>query len=151
MQGVVEKIYIASQGGVGMQRVDQVEAVANCGLKGDRYFKRTGYWTGVDECQVTLIASEDLEEIEQTAGVRVTGGEHRRNLITRGIELEKLRGKRFQVGQAVLEYDRPRPPCSYIQSITERGMTKALVGRGGICSRVVQSGLIQAQDPVLVL
>lgn len=151
MQGIVERIYVVPQGGEDMQRVSQVEALANCGLQGDRYCKRTGYWTDVDECQVTLIESENLEEIERTVGVRVGNGEHRRNLITRGIQLENLSGKRFQVGQAVLEYDRPRPPCSYIQSITEPGMTRALVGRSGICARVVQSGLIRDEDTIIVL
>ena len=151
MQGIVERIYVVPQGGEDMQRVSQVEALANCGLQGDRYCKRTGYWTDVDECQVTLIESENLEEIEKTGGVRVGNGEHRRNLITRGIQLDNLSGKRFQVGQAVLEYDRPRPPCSYIQSITEPGMTRALVGRSGICARVVQSGLIRDEDTIIVL
>ena len=151
MQGIVERIYVVPQGGEDMQRVSQVEALADCGLQGDRYCKRTGYWTDVDECQVTLIESENLEEIERTGGVRVGNGEHRRNLITSGIQLENLRGKRFQVGQAVLEYDRPRPPCSYIQSITEPGMTRALVGRSGICARVVQSGLIRDEDTINVL
>jgi MOSC domain-containing protein YiiM len=81
----------------------------------------------------------------------VDNGEHRRNLITRGIDLESLSGKQFQVGQAILEYDRPRPPCSYIQSITQPGMTRALVGHSGICARVVQSGLIQDEDTIEIL
>ena len=151
MQGKVERIYVAPQGGVEMQKVSQVEALAGCGLEGDRYCSRTGYWTAVDECQVTLIAAEDLEDIQRSTSIRVDDGEHRRNLITRGIELESLSGKQFQVGQAVLEYDRPRPPCSYIQSITQPGMTKALVGRSGICARVVQSGLIREEDTIAVL
>ena len=151
MQGKVERIYVAPQGGVEMQKVSQVEALAGCGLEGDRYCSRTGYWTDVDECQVTLITAEDLEDIQRITGVRVDNGEHRRNLITRGIELESLSGKRFQVGQAILEFDRPRPPCSYIQSITQPGMTRALAGHSGICARVVQSGLIQEEDPIEVL
>jgi len=151
MQGKVERIYVAPQGGVEMQKVSQVEALAGCGLEGDRYCGRTGYWTGVDECQVTLIAAEDLEDIKRSTGVRVDNGEHRRNLITRGIDLESLSGKQFQVGQAILEYDRPRPPCSYIQSITQTGMTRALVGHSGICARVVQSGLIQDEDTIEIL
>ncbi|MCZ6767983.1 MAG: MOSC domain-containing protein [Acidobacteria bacterium] len=151
MQGKVERIYVAPQGGVEMQKVSQVEALDGCGLEGDRYCSRTGYWTDVDECQVTLIAAEDLEDIQRITGVRVDNGEHRRNLITRGIELESLSGKRFQVGQAILEFDRPRPPCSYIQSITQPGMTRALAGHSGICARVVQSGLIQEEDSIEVL
>ena len=55
MSGTIEEIYIAPQGGAPMQRVEQVQAEADCGLCGDRYMQRTGYWTGIDECQVTLI------------------------------------------------------------------------------------------------
>jgi MOSC domain-containing protein YiiM len=151
MQSIVEEIYIAPKGGATMQKVGQVEALADCGLQSDRYCQRTGYWTGVDECQVTLIEAEDLETIQQGTGIHVGNGEHRRNLITRHIKLESLRGKQFQIGEAVLEYDRPRPPCSYIQSITEPGMTRALWGRGGICARVVKSGVIRAGDAIVVL
>ena len=134
-----------------MRRVESIEAVEGRGLEGDRYMTRTGYWTGVDECQVTLISAEDLEEIARDTDVHVANGQHRRNIITRGIDLYDLAGKRFTVGEAVLEFDRPRPPCRYIQSLTEPGMTKALGrSRGGICARVVTSGAIRAGDDVIV-
>ena len=151
MGGIVEKIYVAPQGGVIMQAVGETEALAGSGLRGDRYCQKSGYWSGVDECQVTLIEMEDLEEIGQKLGIQVADGEHRRNLVTRGIRLEFLAGKRFQAGEAVLEFDRPRPPCGYIETITERGMTRALLGRGGICARIVRSGLIRINDPIIIL
>jgi hypothetical protein len=151
MNGVVERIFIASEGEMAMQQVDEVEAIAHGGLRGDRYFKSTGYWSGVDECEVTLIEAEDLEEIQRTTGLHVNYGEHRRNIITRGLRLESLAGRRFQIGEAILEYDRPRPPCGYIQSITEPGMTKALFGRSGICARVLKSGVIRPKDAIVIL
>ncbi len=151
MNGIVEKIFITSAGGADMEAVEEVEAEAGCGLRGDRYSKKSGYWTGVDECEVTLIKSEDLEQIRLQTGVRVENGEHRRNLVTRNVRLEELAGKRFQIGEAIFEFDRPRPPCNYIESITEPGMTRALVRNGGICARVVQSGVIRTQDPIVVL
>ena len=152
MVGVVQEIYIASAGGVAMQKVDLVEAVAGCGLQGDRYMSRTGYWSGSDECQVTLIEGETLDKIAAETNLRVGNGEHRRNIITRGVRLHELRGKQFAVGDAVLEYDRPRPPCAYIQSITQPGMTRALLGpNGGICVRVVKSGVIRPSDKIEVL
>jgi MOSC domain-containing protein YiiM len=151
MSGAVVKIFVAPSGGVAMQAVEEIEAVAGRGLRGDRYSDRNGYWTGVDECEVTLIESECIEEIRAKTGVSVTEGEHRRNLITQGIRLDSLLGKRFQVGTAILEYDRPRPPCGYIESLTEPGMTRALVGRGGICARIVTSGTIRPNDSIVVL
>lgn len=148
MPGNIEAIFFTPRGGVDMKQVEEIEALANCGLRDDRYCLRTGYWTGVDECQVTLIEAEDLEEIERATGIQVGEGQHRRNLVTRGIRLESLRGKQFQIGEAVLRYDRPRPPCLYLEAITEPGMTRALVGRGGICARVVRSGWVHAGDNI---
>jgi len=147
----IEAIFIAARGSAAMTRVEQVDAIANRGLAGDRYLERTGYWTGVDECEVTLIRGEDLDEIYRATGLHVHDGEHRRNLITRGIRLEELAGRRFRIGEAVLSYDRPRPPCGHVQQLTERGMTRALYGRGGICARVVKSGRIRVGDELVLL
>jgi MOSC domain-containing protein YiiM len=149
---VVEDIFVAPVGGSVMQRVTEVEAVQDKGLAGDRYAERTGYWTGYDECQVTLIEGEGLDQIQADTSVQVTEGQHRRNIVTRGITLHDLRGKAFRVGGAILEYDRPRPPCRYIQSVSERGMTKALGrNRGGICARVIHSGTIRVGDGIEVM
>ena len=152
MQGVVEAIYITERGSAPMRRVPEVVAVEDGGLEGDRYHLGTGYWTGYDRCPVTMIAVEDIEAIAAETEIAITSGQHRRNIITRGISLLDLAGKRFRVGEAVLAYQQPRPPCRYIQSITQPGMTKALGrNRGGICVTVVQGGVIRAGDEISVL
>ncbi len=151
MAGVVEKIFITPKGGAEMEAVEEAEALSGCGLRGDRYCERTGYWTATDECQITFIEAEALEQIVSTLGIRVQNGEHRRNVVTRGILLDTLAGKKFRVGEALFEFDRPRPPCGYIEGLTEPGMTHALVGRGGICARVLASGLIRPSDGIEVL
>jgi MOSC domain-containing protein YiiM len=152
MTGVVEDIYIAKEGSLPMERVVEAHAVENAGLRGDRYLEGTGYWTPLgDVCEVTLIEGEDLDEIERVNGVSVKNGEHRRNIITRGIRLREMSGSTFRIGEAILEYDRPRPPCKHIQDITEPGMTRALGKRGGICAKVIEGGRIRAQDDIVVL
>lgn len=149
MKGVVQEIFVAPEGSARMERVDEVRTIAGRGIFGDRYCEGTGYWTGLDYvCEVTLISAEDLDYIERETGIHVRNGEHRRNLVTRGINLDDLRGKRFRIGEAVLEYDRPRPPCKHIQDLTEPGMTRALKGRGGICARVVKAGKLQTTDAI---
>ncbi len=150
--GLVEEIYTTNEGSAAMERVEEVRAVAG-GLAGDRYKEGTGYWTYFgDVCEVTLIEAEDLDEIEQEAGLHVKNGEHRRNIVTRGVRLHDLNGSRFRVGAVVLEYDRPRPPCKHVQDVTEPGMTRALRRRrGGICARVIEGGLIRAQDEIVAL
>ncbi len=152
MAGVVEEIYVTPKGSEAMERVQEIRAVEGCGLEGDRYCEGTGFWTRYgDVCEVTLIESEDLDEIEREMGLSVKNGEHRRNIVTSGIRLSELRGNRFRIGEAVLEYDRPRPPCRHVQDMTERGMTKALRRRGGHCVRVVEGGRISARDEIVLL
>ena len=152
MAGIVEAIYVTAKGGEPMAKVEGAQAVADGGLEGDRYMTRIGYWTNVDECQVTLIEGEVLDQIASESDVRVQDGEHRRNIVTRGIALETLVGRQFSVGEAVMIFDRPRPPCGYIQTITQKGMTKALGGmRGGICARVLKSGAIKPTDTVALV
>lgn len=149
MPGKVEEIYIAPEGSVQMRKVDSASAVAGCGLDGDRYCEGTGYWTPMgDVCEVTLIASEDLDYIQRELGLSVKNGEHRRNLVTSGIDLDTLAGRRFRVGEVILRYDRPRPPCKHVQDLTEPGMTRALVGRGGHCARVERAGAIRPGDGI---
>lgn len=150
-RAIVEKIFMTPEGGAPMRTVNEATAVADRGLEGDRYLKRAGYWTDIDECQVTLIEAEHLEEIERETGVKVRDGEHRRNIVTRNLDLMGLAGRRFKIGAATFVFDRPRPPCAYIASITERLMTKALWNRGGICARVVEGGTIKPGDRITVL
>ena len=151
MAGVIEEIYLAREGSVPMERVEEVRIIEGRGIEGDRYCEGTGFWTLYgDVCEVTLISSEDLDYIESELGISVKNGEHRRNVVTRGIRLDDLRGKRFRIGEAVLEYDRPRPPCRHVQDLTEPGMTRALRGRGGICAGVVEGGTIRAHDAIEV-
>ena len=151
MEGIVEGIFVTGQGSAAMERVDEVTTVAGCGIEGDRYCEGTGFWTRYgDVCQVTLIEGEDLDFIENELGIGVKDGQHRRNIITRGVRLLDLRKKRFRVGEALLEFDRSRPPCRHVQDLSEPGMTRALKNRGGICARVVEAGRIRAQDAIEV-
>ena len=151
MKGVVEGIYVTSQGSAAMERVEEVTTVEGCGIEGDRYCEGTGFWTRYgDVCQVTLIEGEDLDFIENELGISVKDGQHRRNIITRGVRLLDLRRKRFWVGEVLLEFDRSRPPCKHVQDLSEPGMTRALKNRGGICARGVEAGRIRAQDAIAV-
>ena len=151
MKGVVDEIFVTATGSAQMERIEEVRTIEGCGIEGDRYCEGTGFWTRFgDVCEVTLIEGEDLDYIEDELGIRVKNGEHRRNIITRGIRLGELRRKRFRIGEAILEYDRPRPPCRHVQDLSEAGMTRALKGRGGICARVVEAGRIRAGDTIEV-
>jgi MOSC domain-containing protein YiiM len=153
MAGIVEGIFLAPEAGAQMKSVQAVNALEGCGLKGDRYCAGTGHWSRFGRvCEVTFIAGEDLDYIEREAGVGVKNGEHRRNVVTRGISLKALRrGERFRVGEVAFEYRGLRSVCRYIERLTEPGMTQALKGRGGICARVIENGKLRVDDEIDLL
>jgi MOSC domain-containing protein YiiM len=152
MAGLVQSIFFAPEGGAEMQSVQAATALEGCGLEGDRYCAGTGHWSRFGRvCEVTFIAAEDLDDIERETGVGVNKGEHRRNVVTIGINLKALRrGERFRVGEVTFEYRGPRSVCRYIERLTEPGMTQALKGRGGICASVIENGTVRVGDEIEV-
>ncbi len=138
----LEALFISPARGLPMQRVSSILAMAGHGLTGDRYALGTGYYSGRYDCEISLIESEILDLVSMEDGIHVRNGEHRRNLVTRGLALKSLEGQRLRLGEVLLEYHRPRPPCDYLQRVTVPGMTKAL-GRGaGIGMRILEGGLL---------
>ena len=147
----VNKIFITAKAGADMQRVASIQAMANRGLKGDRYSTGRGYWSDSSNCEVTFIAQEDLDQIEDMTKIGVQDGQHRRNIVTTDLDLQSLKGKRFRVGTAYFAYQHPRPPCLYIQKLTEPGMVKALAYSGGHCVRCFKSGQFSDRDTIEIL
>ena len=153
MSGYVEGIYIASRGGARAERVGEVHVLEGRGLEGDRYSEGTGHWSrfGLRACGVTFVEAEGLEVMEAEAGVRVMDGEHRRNVVVRGVDLSRLRRRKFRVGETVFESQKPCSICRHVEKLTEPGMTEALKGRGGICARIVEGRRIREGDSVTVV
>src|SRR5215210_4502788 len=153
MTGFVQGIFFAPEGGAKMQSVQAATALESCGLEGDRYCAGAGHWSRFGRvCEVTFIAAEDLDDLERETGVGVNKGEHRRNVVTRGISLKALRrGERFRVGEVAFEYRGPRSVCRYIEQLTEPGMTQVLKGRGGICASVIENGTVRVGDEIEVV
>ncbi len=147
----VARLFIARKASAPMQEVDQIEAIARRGLRGDRYCEGCGFWSEKDECEITMIAQEDLDDIKQETGIGFDNGAHRRNIVTHNIAMENLIGKRFRIGDAKFAFERPRPPCLHLQTISEPGVVKALVGRSGICVRCFHGGVVKRGDPIILI
>ena len=154
--GHVEAICVAPEAGAEMQRVEEVEAVAGRGLRGDRYFDDSGTWSidpDVDDIprHLTLFEVETLAVLERDEDLDLSVTDHRRNLTTRGVALDHLLDERFRIGEAVCEGVRLCEPCSYLESKTEDGVLSALVHRGGLNAAIVESGTVSVEDGIEVL
>jgi MOSC domain-containing protein YiiM len=126
--------------------------VAGRGLEGDRYFLHEGTYsetpgTGRD---ITFIASEAIEEVARDHNIRLAPGESRRNVTTKGIDLNALVDKEFRAGEVVLRGMRLCEPCEYLQGHTGKdGLRKALVHRGGLRADIISGGTIRVGDEIV--
>jgi MOSC domain-containing protein YiiM len=141
--GQVEALALATDAEAPMTLVETAVARAGHGLEGDRYFDGHGtfsnrYARGVD---LTLIEAEALDGLMAPA-------EARRNVITRGIDLNALVGRRFLVGEVECLGQRLCEPCAHLERLTAPGTLRALVHVGGLRADVLSDGTIRAGDPV---
>ncbi len=150
--GRVAGIFIAPAAGAPMIAREQARVVAGRGLEGDRYFDGRGYYSNVPPLtgrRLTLIEAEALEAMARETGITLAPNECRRNLVTRGIGLDALIGKRFRVGAIECYGERPCPPCGYIEELTGKpGLNRAMTGRGGIRAEILLDGEIAIGDLV---
>ncbi|GAB7008540.1 MOSC domain-containing protein [Halorubrum trueperi] len=155
MTGQIEAIHTAPEAGAPMEERDRVEAVSGRGLRGDRYFLDRGTYSdsarGVSR-ELSLIERETLDAVERDYGVAVGQGEHRRNLTTAGVGLNRLVGTRFRVGEVACEGVELCEPCSYLERLLDReGIHDALVHRGGLRARIVSDGTIEPGAPIEIV
>ena len=146
MDGLVEAIFVTSEHGELPAPVERVQARAGCGLEGNRY-----YWTDGDAPPgraVTLVAAEAMEAVASEGDVAIEPAATRRNVLTRGIDVNELMGKRFLIGNVECEGVELCEPCSHLESITQPGVIKAFVHRAGLNADILSDGEINVGDKV---
>ncbi len=148
--GAVVSVYVAATAAAPMTAVDKARAVPGRGLEGDRYFSQVGTFSNKPgpSREVTLIEAEALEALTRDYQIELEPRNTRRNIVTRGVPLNHLVGRDFQVGEVKLRGIRLCEPCSHLEQLTRPGIERALVHRGGLRAQVLNSGLIRVGDPV---
>lgn len=151
--GIVASLHIAPVGAAPMQSVRGINAVADRGLEGDRYFSRSGTYSNDPGTgrHVTLIEIEAIEGLKREYGVELDAALARRNIVTRGAALNHLVGRTFRVGAVVLRGTRLCEPCAHMEKLTVKGTMRGLIHRGGLRAEIVTSGAIRVGDPILVV
>lgn len=129
-----------------MKEVAEVFATAGKGLSGDRYGSGSG------KRGLTLIQAEHLPVIAALSGhERVAPSLLRRNLVVSCIPLIALKGRRFRIGDVLLEGTEPCDPCSRMEAALGPGGYNAMRGHGGLCARIVEGGVIRVGDTLEAL
>jgi MOSC domain-containing protein YiiM len=144
--GRVEWIGLRPQRDVPMLAVADAEAVAGSGLVGDRYGSGSG------KRGITLIQAEHLPVIAALAGhLQVAASLLRRNIVVSGLPLIALKGRRFRIGEVLLEGTDPCDPCSRMEAALGPGGFNAMRGHGGLCARILEGGRIKLGDAIVPL
>lgn len=147
--GRVEGIYIAAEHGELPEPVESVRALTGRGLEGNRYFFDGRAPSGT---ALTLIAAEAVEALEREHGISVETRETRRNVVTRGIDVNELVGKRFRVGDVECRGVELCEPCADLQAMTKKpGIIKGLAHRGGLNADILSDGAISVGDAVVAV
>jgi MOSC domain-containing protein YiiM len=113
--------------------------VADLGLDGDWRRGR----------QITLIEAEALEHVATALGMTaIASGASCRQVVVRGLALNDTVGKRLRVGPLVVAIDELCDPCINMESKIGPGAQRAMAGRGGVCGRVIEGGVVRPGDAV---
>jgi MOSC domain-containing protein YiiM len=131
--------------------IARVRAVAGRGLEGDRNFLADGDPQPSREKDLTLIATEALEALAAEHGIELSAAESRRNVATRGIDLNALVGRRFRVGEVECEALELCEPCNHLEGMTKPGVLRGLVHRAGVNAAILSGGEIAVGDRVVPL
>jgi MOSC domain-containing protein YiiM len=142
--GRVEGIFVAAESGELPRPVDRIRALAGKGLEGNRYFWAEG--EAPAGRALTLVAAEALAE----SGLDITAAETRRNVLTSGVDVNALVGKRFRIGALECYGVELCEPCSHLQTLTGKDVLGTLVHRAGLNVDIVGDGEIVVGDAVTV-
>ena len=145
LHGAVELLAIAAGPGLPMQVVSGARARAGHGLEGDRYAQGTGTFSPRGGhrpgYELTLIAAEVVEELA-ASDLRVDFGSTRRNVLTRGIDVNALVGRAFTIGDVRCRGLRLAEPCAHLERLSGPGLLRPLIHRGGLRADVLSDGYI---------
>jgi MOSC domain len=143
--GVIEAIFVAGDAGAAAQARQSVRALAGHGLEGDRHVAGTGTFpSGLPGSALTLIEAEVCESFAPA----LSATEHRRNVVTRGIDLNALVGHEFLLGAVRCRGMRLCEPCRVIERYATRPLLRPLVHRGGLRADIVEDGVLKVGDDV---
>ena len=144
----VLKLGITDSNNKKINEVDHIEVLANKGIIGDRHFSEYND----PYCQLSLIESENIDYYNSKYGLDIPYLNFRRNIITQGIRLNDLIGKKIQIGQVLLEGIDLCRPCKHLTEILNQdNIIKEFLRRGGLRCQILSSSKINVGDNIKIL
>ena len=144
----IKAINITNLSGESTIYVNQAILKRNKGIINDRYYEnfKKKYE------QVTLIESEKISYFNNNIKSKFNYKDFRRNIITTGIDLNKMINKKIQINNVVLKIHQLCQPCKYLQNkLNVDNLVKLMTNNGGVRAEIVQSGVISTFDEIKIV
>ena len=143
----VYKLGITNNNNQKIREVNSIEVLANQGIIGDRHFKEFND----PYSQLSLIESENIDYYNIKYGLNIPYIDFRRNIITKGIRLNDLVGKKFLVGEVELEGIDLCRPCRHLCELLDQdNIIKEFLRRGGLRCQILSSSSIEVGNKIKV-
>ena len=144
----VFKLGIAANNNQPIKEVNSVEVLANKGIVGDRHF----HDSNDPYNQLSLIESENIDEYNIKFGLEIPYIDFRRNVVTKGIQLNDLIGKKLKVGNVELEGIELCRPCRHLtEMLDQKNILKEFMRKGGLRCQILSSSKIIIGDKINLL
>ena len=146
--GEVLKLGITANNNQPINEVLSIEVLANKGIVGDRHF----HDFNDPYNQLSLIESENIDEYNIKFGLDIPYIDFRRNVVTKGIKLNDLIGKKFKVGSVELEGIELCRPCRHLnEMLDQKNIIKEFIRKGGLRCQILSSSMINVGDKIEVI
>ena len=144
----VFKLGITSNNNKKIKEVESIEVLANKGVVGDRHFDNYND----PYCQLSLIEAENIDEYNLKFGLNIPYLDFRRNIITKGIKLNDLVGKKLSIGNVEVEGIDLCRPCRHLtEMLDQENILKEFLRKGGLRCQILSSSKIKVGDTIKVL
>ena len=144
----VLKLGITANSNQPIQEVNSIEVLANKGIIGDRHFQEFNDPYN----QISLIESENIDDYNMRFGLNIPYIDFRRNVITKGIKLNDLVGKKLKVGSVELEVIDLCRPCRHLtEMLNQDNVLKEFLRKGGLRCQILSSSNIKIGDKIEIL
>tara|TARA_B100000676_G_C17664507_1_gene623138 strand:- start:234 stop:680 length:447 start_codon:yes stop_codon:yes gene_type:complete len=144
----VLKIGITPNSNQPIREVDAIEVIANKGVVGDRHFQESNKPYN----QLSIIEAENIDYYNIKYGINIPYVNFRRNIITKGVKLNDLVGKKFSIGKVKLKGIDLCRPCRHLTDmLSQDNILKEFLRRGGLRCEILSSSKINIGDRIILL
>ena len=144
----VLKLGITKNNNLTINNVETIDVIKNKGILRDRYFSEFNDPYN----QLSLIESENIDYYNKKYNLSIPYIDFRRNIVTKGISLNDLIGKKILIGNIQLEGIDLCRPCRHLANkLEQNSIIKEFLRRGGLRCQILNSASIKIGDKIKII